>query len=871
MNSKLFQQRFFPAASSFGPDPKVEEDSTVEDVSKDKEPEANSDDNNAAEDKALTYPEQLSEAASGIQANGLDGASDAAQDEHTLQVNEATTDTEDDDDDSKDSEDRDIDGWAQNPNEESEDGDSEMQTGWFRYEIAHWFYHVRQAERLWPIEERKESPEWQTLLAELDRFCVSDTRAFEGWKQAYVPYYREAWKPLHFAACYGLTSLAELLLEQGADIMELSPSGYTSLHIASEATYPLDILRLFLEKGADPNYESEESGMPAFHEWMCYDADYDCVLELLRHGASCSLMNHFQENVMHYFAYYGSDPKILDLLLDNPTNEDDRASIHCVAGDGESPLHKLLSRTNIPSDLLNAFVARGANVNAEDKDSERPLYEAAVYGETEAIRLIIDSVTEVDDDNKWGRTALHAAAWGGHKETVQILFQHGADVNKKDFHGRTPLFFACLGSVARLAASEATAELILEKMLNERLPLEDINAVTKRGRTPLRAAAAHGFAKVVQSILEMVPDEDKTTINRKDFRKGRSALHCAAFRGHADVIALLIKSGADAALRDGTEGHGKTALELCHDQWTLLGSSQYEASISHLIDAAPAEAAVSRSLLATAAIYGSVTVLEKLLDVKADFNEPDQYGWTPLLLARQFQRDEAVELLSRRAAHIGLKPSCWTPTPGEESVTVEEEGLRVIHSGEKMLCILADHPVPAGLSRFYYEIEVLRPKPGGIDSNAVNGTSTAQQATPPPEPQTSSEETQPPVLALGFSTVEANLLQFPGWPSTTAPNALSWAYHADDGGLFTSYQNKVIRAVKNMEPYGFGDTIGCGVDFSEGKIFFTKNGERIGMCYPTLNVTLALVGLLMVVLQRDHYSRVCEGAFFPSWDSNMTS
>lgn len=831
LNSKLFHQRFLPTALSTDQRPETADDqSTGFDKPEAIDINGHNDKDVLDEGKVPTtaaYPSEADLYSQGTVSKGTNNMLESTSPENEVEIDV-------DDDDSQDSEDRNMDDRAQNPEEDPEDNDSEDQDDSFRYEIAHWYYHVRQAERLWPVEERKDNRGWETLLSELDRFCISDTRAFEGWKLAYVPDHREDWKPLLFAACYGLTSLAEMLLERGADIMELSPGGYTSLHIASEATYPLDILRLFLEKGGDPNFESKEFGvMPVFHEWMCYGADYDCVLELLRHGASCSLMNQFETNVMHYFAYYGSDPKILDLLLDNPVNPDDRASIHCIAGDGESPLHKLLSRTNIPPDLLQAFVARGADVNAEDKDSERPLYEGAMYGETDAINLIIDQVTEIDDDNKWGRTALHAAAWEGHKETVQILLQHGADVNRKDLHGRTPLFFACLGSEARLTACEAVAELLFEKMVNAGLKIEDINSATKRGRIPLREAAAHGFSKIVDSILGMTDPSDIETVNRKDTLKGRSPLHCAALHGRADVIASLIKHGADAAVRDGAEGNGKTALELCHDQWALLGSIQYETAISELIDAVPAEAAANRSLLATAAIYGSVSILEKLLNAKADFNEPDQYGWTPLLLARQFQRDEAVALLSSRAAHIGLKPSQWTYTYSDKYTVLRDQGLQVVHPGDKMLCLLANHPVPAGLSKFYYEIEILRSQAGAMDGDAANGSSNGQLVTPPPEapPSLDENEKRHPFLALGFSTVEAKLLEFPGWPSKPpAPNALSWAYHGDDGGFYTSPQSKVIRSMGFMEPYGFGDTVGCGVDFREGKIFFTKNGELIGKC-----------------------------------------
>jgi hypothetical protein len=59
----------------------------------------------------------------------------------------------------------------------------------------------------------------------------------------------------------------------------------------------------------------------------------------------------------------------------------------------------------------------------------------------------------------------------------------------------------------------------------------------------------------------------------------------------------------------------------------------------------------------------------------------------------------------------------------------------------------------------------------------------------------------------------------------SAPSSKSWAYHGDDGGLF-NYTG--FHPQDNVEQYGPGDTIGCGVDFGTGKIWYTKNGKMIG-------------------------------------------
>ena len=147
---------------------------------------------------------------------------------------------------------------------------------------------------------------------------------------------------------------------------------------------------------------------------------------------------------MQYFARWESNPKILELSLDNKEDPSNRAKIDILTHNGESPLHKLMSRTNIPIDLLKALVARGADINAEDKMPERALSEAAIIGKYEAIEAILSSVTDIDDESNKGRTALHEAAWKGHIKVAELLLENNASANKKETQQIS--IFLCLPS-----------------------------------------------------------------------------------------------------------------------------------------------------------------------------------------------------------------------------------------------------------------------------------------------------------------------------------------------------------------------------------------------------------------------------------------
>lgn len=290
-----------------------------------------------------------------------------------------------------------------------------------------------------------------------------------------------------------------------------------------------------------------------------------------------------------------------------------------------------------------------------------------------------------------------------------MLLNNGADVSRTDKHNRTPLLFACL---THSDSHQATAELLVEKQIKRGASFCEINACTKRGRTPLREAAGRGFLQVVAAILKQMTLENREWIDKKDERKGRAALHSAATHGRGEVIALLLQHGANPNLRDGENGTGMTSLELCLDRWALVGSQRYENAIIHLIDACVDEAKENKLLLTTAAIHGCVQVLEKLLIVGVNLDLPDVYGWTPSQLASQFGHADAEKFIKNSLASRALRPTRWIVEGNSKTTTLQDDGQRLHHQGELILCILADHPVPAGLSLYYYEIEILDPKTG---------------------------------------------------------------------------------------------------------------------------------------------------------------
>ncbi|KAF9427264.1 hypothetical protein BGZ94_005215 [Podila epigama] len=83
-------------------------------------------------------------------------------------------------------------------------------------------------------------------------------------------------------------------------------------------------------------------------------------------------------------------------------------------------------------------------------------------------------------------------------------------------------------------------------------------------------------------------------------------------------------------------------------------------------------------------------------------------------------------------------------------------------------------------------------------------------------------------IGIGVCNAGVALDRLPGW------EPLSWGYHGDDGNSF--------GGCGNGRPFGpvftTGDTIGCGVNFRDMSLFYTKNGRYLGVAFRDLKGSL---------------------------------
>jgi ankyrin repeat protein len=282
----------------------------------------------------------------------------------------------------------------------------------------------------------------------------------------YVTYYIASGAPLKNAAARGHIEIVKLLLERGADpnLPEegIAPHGHALYSAAANGHY--EIAKLLLERGAYPNPEVESSADALSR--AISNSDQPMIDLLCSYGAA---------RAVHLLAYHGDVQTAAAVFAANPALADDPEALANAAGEGQEAFVRLMLRYQ--PDLPKRVVFPGWSVGAKTRELNELLFEHGL------------NPSQPD----WLRTTpLHQFARKGDVEKAGLFIEHGADLHARD----EDICSTPLGWAAKFGQT-AMVELLLKHGAKPNLP-DDLPDLA--WATPLAWATRRGHAEIVDLL-----------------------------------------------------------------------------------------------------------------------------------------------------------------------------------------------------------------------------------------------------------------------------------------------------------------------------------------------------------------------------------
>jgi len=256
------------------------------------------------------------------------------------------------------------------------------------------------------------------------------------------------WTPLMYAARQSAVEAGRALVEGGAELDAVDPDGATALVLAIiNANY--DFAAFLIEAGADPNVADAAAAMGPLY------AAADMHRLAVGHGRPNPIPRdeHDAVDVVRMLLEHGADP---NAALEGTIMQRHHTGGDSVLGKGATPLMRASKSGDV--EVMRLLLDAGADPLATMPNGTTALMFAAGLGWRDgspaapsfdqgtdeeavaAIGLLLDVGLDVNASNESGDTALHAAVGGrGSERIVQALVDRGADLNTPNGRGRTPL------------------------------------------------------------------------------------------------------------------------------------------------------------------------------------------------------------------------------------------------------------------------------------------------------------------------------------------------------------------------------------------------------------------------------------------------
>lgn len=365
---------------------------------------------------------------------------------------------------------------------------------------------------------------------------------------------------LHAAFSRGNEVVIRELLQRGADI-NYKGGEYHSVLQAAVDSGKEEAVQIALKCRLSPNERGGRITYPLMRAAILHECPDSIVRLLLEKGADPNLEREghsIAELIFRTALQQVGSPSKASILLDYG------ARMNQVTGWLGSALHTALCDSgNQKSSIVKLLLHRGADVNLKGEHVGSPLCYAAQQGDLISAQLLIDGGADLNSVDFGGHSSLHWAickAKDG-EELFDYLLSLGADPLLVDRRGCNGIHYA-----ARACGMRA-----LRKIL-EREP--DINAADDYGWTPLHWAAASTrvSGQVLKALLHKGCKQDMADKER------RTALDLAITFDNTEAIAVLNQTSNEYFVPSRIGATAATKLGDCWCEGCCIVRNPFEES-----------------------------------------------------------------------------------------------------------------------------------------------------------------------------------------------------------------------------------------------------------------------------------------------------
>ena len=500
--------------------------------------------------------------------------------------------------------------------------------------------------------------------------------------------------PILIAAEVGNPEILELLLRYGANHSVRNSRGQDSLWVAVEHKRA-SIVPILLRKNIDsPRHDQSGRSLMTL---AAENGDSETIRLLARYGFSVNTVDRrgrsplkaalFQSGLSSVLTLFelGADlrkltqsdlttirgraeaiPNISPEFMAQLVKLIDVSTVNRPRSDGRSPIHDAAMRGETKA--LKEMLKNKNNINLKDRSGYTPLHWAVQNGKTAAVLLLIERGADINLQNVYGATALHLASGLKDVGMVKVLLQHGAKVDIQDNHGSTPMRRAVDADAIEVV------RLLIKAKANPNIrddhgfsPYND--AVRSRKDSIVKLLIAEAGCKEIirpdysfnSCVLEMNASLDHNMRHKGEFflltelskiAPDQHRLNVAAGLGQLDRVRSLLNAGVRPTNRSLSSAIRRDDVEII------------KMLVKHGADVNEPDNFFHRAPVWHAVDSRNLPALETLLQLGA---KPDVFVWsidtpnsnrerrTPITEAIFVRGQEFVELLLRYGADPNLK------------------------------------------------------------------------------------------------------------------------------------------------------------------------------------------------------------------------